>query len=120
MCVIFINFYSVNIESVVMEPFGSIVTSTAGMNFTLECSAVITPNPLPFNVSYPSFEWFYGTNNSSLPSDISVSNVSRSGNSYKSSLRFSPLNQSHAGMYTCRLGGNTLLAAHTTLLVNGK
>jgi hypothetical protein len=89
------------------------------MNFTLECSAVITPNPLPFNVPYPSFEWFFGTNNSSLPSGIFESSVSRSGNSYKSSLLFSPLNQSHAGMYTCQLGGNALLAAHTTLTVNG-
>ena len=104
----------------VIEPFGSSVTSTAGMNFTLECSAVITPNPLPFTVPYPSFEWFFGTNNFSLPSGISISSVSRSGNNYKSSLQFSPLNQSHAGMYTCRLGGNPLLAARTMLIVNGK
>ena len=104
----------------VIEPFGSSVTSRAGTNFTLECSAVITPNPLPFNVPYPSFEWFFGTGNSSLPFGISESRVSHSGNNYKSSLQFTPLNQSHAGMYTCRLGGNTLLAAHTTLRVNGK
>ena len=90
------------------------------MNFKLECSAVITPNPLPFNVPHPTFEWFFGTNNSSLPYyGISVSSVSRSGNNYKSSLQFSPLSQSHAGMYTCRLGGNALLAARTTLTVNG-
>lgn len=109
-----------NIEPVVIEPFGSSVTSTAGMNFTLECSAVITPNPLPFNVTYPSFEWFFGENNSSLPSGVSVSRVSRSGNNYKSCLQFSPLNQSHAGIYTCQLGGNALLATCTTLIVNGK
>ena len=108
-----------DIKPVVINPRGSHVTSTAGMNFTLECSAVITPNPLPFNVPYPSFEWFFGTNNSSLPSGISVSSVSRSGNNYKSSLQFSPLSQSHAGMYTCQLGGNALLAARTTLAVNG-
>ena len=104
----------------VIYPFGSSITSTAGMNFTLECSAVVTPNPLPENVSYPSFEWFYGPNNSSLPLGISVSNVSRSGNSYISNLYFSPLRQSHAGIYTCRLGDNARLAKHTKLIVNGK
>ena len=104
----------------VIYPFGSSIASTAGKNFTLECSAVITPNPLPKNVSYPSFEWFYGPNNLSLPLNISVSNVSRSGDSYISNLQFSPLSQSHAGMYTCRLGSNKRLATHTILKVNGK
>ena len=102
-----------------MIPFGSSITSTAGKDLILECSAVITPNPLPINVSSPNFEWFFGLNNASLPSGISVSNVSRSGNNYISRLQFSPLSQSHAGMYTCRLGGNRRLAAHTRVMVNG-
>ena len=41
-----------------------------------------------------------------------------SGNTYTSTLQFSPLRESHAGMYTCRLGGNARLASSTTITVN--
>ena len=95
-------------------------TETAGKIFTLSCSVDITPNPLPEYVPSPSFEWFFGPTNTSLPSGVTVSNVTNSGNTYTSTLQFSPLQESHAGKYTCRLGGNERLAANTMITVNGK
>ena len=89
-------------------------------SFILKCSSTITPNPLPDNVSSPKFEWFFGPTNTSLPSGVTVSNVTNSGNTYTSTLQFSPLQESYAGMYTCRLGGNQRLAANTMITVNGK
>ena len=83
----------------------------------LNCSAEIFPNPLPENVSYPSFEWFFGPNNYSLPPGVTVCNVTQRGNSYSSILQFSPLLPHHAGNFTCRLGGNERLAA--TIYVEG-
>ena len=95
------------------------VTGTAGdQNVTIDCSADITPNPLPKDVSPPSFEWFYGPNNTSLPSSVTVSNVTNSGNTYTSTLQFSPLQLYHAGTYICRLGGNERLAASTMITVD--
>ena len=83
--------------------------------FTLECSTVISPHPLPANVSYPSFEWFFGPTNTSLPPGVTVFDVRNSGNQYISTLKFSPLLSHHFGMYTCQLGGNERLAASTTI-----
>ena len=92
-----------------------------GQNFALECSADISPNPLPTNVPSPDVEWFYGPTNSSLPaSGVTVSDVTKSGNTYTSTLQISPLLVSHAGMYTCRLGGNARLAANTLINVRSK
>ena len=88
-------------------------------SFTLECSATITPNPLPDNVPSPKFEWFYGPNNMSLPFNVTMSDVTNNSSTYTSTLEFSPLRESHAGMYTCRLGGNERLAANTNITVNG-
>ena len=94
---------------------------TVGQNFALECSADIGPNPLPTNVPSPNVEWFFGTANSPLPaSGVTVSDVTNSGNTYTSTLLFSPLLVSHAGMYTCRLGGNARLAANTLINVQSK
>ena len=91
-----------------------------GQDFTLECPVDISPNPLPDNVPSPSFEWFFGPTNTSLPSGVMVSDVPNSGNTYTSTLQFSPLLVSHAGMYTCRLGGNARLAANTMINVQSK
>ena len=102
-----------------ISPAG-VSTATAGKNFMLECSADITPNPLPIDVASPRFEWFFGPTNTSLPSGVTVSDVTNSGNAYTSGLLFSPLQESHEGMYTCRLGGNERLAANTVVTVNGK
>ena len=59
------------------------VTGIAGdQNITIDCSADITPNPLPKDVPSPSFEWFYGPTSTSLPSGVTVSNVTNSSNIY--------------------------------------
>ena len=101
-----------------MSPPGPI-TATAGNTFTLECLADIAPSPLPQNISSPTLKWYFGPTNASLPSGVTVSNENISGNSYTSTLLFSPLRGSHAGMYTCRLRGNERLAAITMISVNG-
>ena len=94
----------------IITPSGSL--STAGGTGSLVCSAMITTNPRPDNIPSPTVEWFFGPNNSSLPSGVITT---PDGNT----LQFSPLNQSHAGMYTCRLVGSARLVARTTLIVNG-
>ena len=112
--------FSVDIGAVIISFFRPNHARTAGdTSFILECSATVTPNPLPSNVSPPKFEWFFGPTNTSISS---ASDVTVSGNTYTSTLRFSPLHESHAGKYTCRLGGNSRLAANImiTVLVNGK
>ena len=95
-----------------ISPSGS---STAGGNsVSLVCSASIaTQSDSPM----PHFQWSFGPNNNSLPFRTPV--TTNSGNTYTSTLQFPPLSQSHAGMYTCQLGGNARLAARTTLIVNG-
>ena len=95
-----------------ISPSGS---SAAGENSRLVCSASIATQS---DTPPPHFQWFFGPNNNSLPFRW-LPMTTNSGNMYSSTLQFSPLNQSHAGMYTCRLGGNARLAAHTTLIVNG-
>ena len=103
--------YTVDIEGMTITTSGSL--STAGGTGSLVCSAMITTSPRPENVPSPTVEWFFGPNSSPLPSGV----VTTPGSS--NTLQFSPLNQSHAGMYTCRLEGNARLAANKTLTVNG-
>ena len=107
-----------------ISPSGSSQPSP-GNNFSLTCSAVIKDIPLPANVSSPTFEWFIGASgNAVLPSGASptvttIMNSSSSTNStYTSTLQFSPFSQSHAGMYTCRLGVGRLVNS-TNITVNG-
>ena len=108
-----------NISEVFISTADS-TTGCAGKIFTLECSADVTPIPLPQNVPLPHFEWFFGPTNTSVPSGVTVSDVTNSGNTYTSTLQFSPLRESHTGTYTCQLGGNERLTATTYLDVNGK
>ena len=99
-----------NTSQVTLSPSGP---SIVGSSFTLRCSAILTSSvPLPANVRSPTFEWFYGLNgNGSLPSGVNPSaTVLMSGNIYSSTLQFFPtLKESHAGMYTCRLGAGRLV-----------
>jgi hypothetical protein len=110
--------YAVDIGtvSVTRQNLGNTTNSLREL-INLTCSAEIYHNPLPENVPYPSFEWFFGQPNSSLPSDVTVSNVTGGGNNYtySSILQFSPLRSHHAGKYTCRLGGNERLSANITV-----
>ena len=84
----------------------------AGNSFTLTCSAILTsPAHLPSDVPSPTFEWFYGPHgNVPLPPGVTPSATvwMSSGNIYSSTLLFPTLNESHAGMYTCRLGAGRL------------
>ena len=96
-------------------------TGIAGNPFTLRCLAtLISPIPLPYNIPPPSFEWFYGPHgNASLPSGIIQSlRASIDYTTYTSTLQFCSLKQSHAGMYTCRLGAGHL-ANSTIISVDG-
>ena len=91
-----------------------------GQPLTLECYATISPYPLPQNVSPPRFEWFHGLSMEPLSDDFIVSISStmlKDGNTYASFLNFSSLHESHAGLYTCQLGGNKRLAASRMVLV---
>ena len=109
-------FSLVEIGEVTISPTSS-MNSVAGENLILECSSNV--NPLPENLTPPSFDWLFGPSNASLLTDaISIATMLGS-NTYISTLQFSPLSQSHAGMYTCRLGGNERLAAIVTVTVNG-
>ena len=94
------------------------MTGIAGdQDVTIKCSADITPNPLPVNVPPPYFKWFFGPTNTSLPSGVTVSNVTNNDNTYTSTLHFTPLKDCHEGMYTCQLGGNEILAANTNVTI---
>ena len=105
--------FSVNISSLTISPSRHIEHGTGEMLF-IYCRVDIV---LPLNVPPPTFEWFFGPNNSSLPSGVTVSPVTKHGNTYNSTLQFSPLLVNHAGIYKCQLGGNRKLAANTTLTV---
>lgn len=98
----------------ISSPIASPTIAIVGMNISLNCSIYITPYPLPKNVSYPTFQWFFGPENASIPSNVILSNNSQNG-TYTSTLQFAPLQVSHAGIYTCRLRGNHRLTAVTTL-----
>lgn len=94
------------------------VTKITGSQFELTCSVSITPNPLPENVTFPYFEWFFGDpSNNSLPGGIHVSNVTKHNSIYSSILHFPSLFVSHNGTYTCRLGGSERLEATTIVTV---
>ena len=108
--------FLVDIGAVSISSSGS---STAGETYSLTCSATISPNPLPTNVPSPTFQWFFGPNNSSLPSGVTPSNTTITGNTYTSTLEFSRLSQRHTGMYTCRIGAGKL-ANYAMVTINGR
>ena len=106
---------SVNIGAVTITPSGGLNTATAGTSFSLECSATVE---MQADSPTPNFEWFHGANNVSVPSGATPM-TTVSDNTYTSTLQFSPLQESHAGMYTCRLGRNARLANNVIIIVNG-
>ena len=102
-----------------ISPSGS--TGTAGETYLLTCSTTLNSGstPFPSDVPSPTFEWFIGPNNSSLPIGVTpMGTTFNNVDTYTSTLQFSPLSQSHAGMYTCRLGPGRL-ANHAMVTVNG-
>ena len=86
-------------------------SSTAGENYTLECSA---------GGSMAMFEWL-GSPNGSTPV-VNTSSITISSNSTTSQLTFRPLQQSHNGSYLCRAitDEETLLSQPIVINVNGR
>ncbi len=111
-----ISSIAVNISEVTLFPSGSSTKTAGEIDFTLSCSAQII---LPMNVPPPTFEWFYGRDNASLPSEVTNLTVTNSSNNYTSTLQFSFLQERHSGLYTCRLGGNERLAVDSNITVQG-
>ena len=113
-----------SVQQLVHVAISSSGSRIIGESYSLTCTAILVdPVPLPSNVPPPTFEWFFGLNSSvSLPSGvIPIATVTASSNdsiTYTSTLEFSPLIQSHAGMYTCRLGAGSLMNS-TIVTVNG-
>ena len=106
-----------DIGPVTISPSAAYNRAIAGTSFSLVCSATVrTQDDSPT----PNFDWFFGPNNASLPSHVTpMATVRGSGNIYSNTLRFSPLQPSHAGMYTCRFGNNTRLAVNAVIGVEG-
>jgi hypothetical protein len=98
-----------NPVNITLSPSGPTI---AGDTVSLMCSAtLVDPVPLPTNVPCPMFEWFFGQNGSApLPSGV-TSRANVSGYTFTSTLLFPPLNESHTGMYTCRIGAGTLASS---------
>ena len=117
-----VNFgFTYAIDPVTISTSGA---STAGETYSLMCSVTLfDPIPLPSNVPSPTFQWFFNSS-ASLPSGLTpmvtaVSSRNSTSETYTSTLQFSPLNQSHSGMYTCQLGAASLVNSNM-FAVNGK
>ena len=109
-----------SVPPVTISPSG--FTGTAGETYSLTCSTTLYPDSVPFpsDVPLPTFEWFFGPNNSSLPSGVtSMGTIFNDVDTFISTVQFSPLSQSHAGMYTCQLGPGRL-ANSAMVTVNRK
>ena len=86
----------------------------AGDIFFLRCSAYIASPP---DSLMPEFNWFVGQNNASLPAGVIVLLTTSDGNVHSSTLQFSPLQESHAGAYTCQIRNNPSFTGSTILRV---
>ena len=102
-----------------MTIISSVSTESFGQIFSLLCSVDIFNDIEELSVPPPTFKWFFGPNgNASLPSGVAVSTIMSNSTTYTSTLLFSPPKVSHAGTYTCRLGGNPRLEANATITVS--
>ena len=107
-----------NVDHVIFSPSTGSTTTTAGQrDYSLTCSSTLfEPSSLTpqSGIPSPNFQWSFD-DSISLPSGVTaMPTVMSSNNStsetYSSTLQFSsPLSQSHAGMYTCRLGPGRLV-----------
>ena len=107
---------------IIYSSTGSTATTAGQREYSLTCSATLFgPNRLPSGVPSPNFQWSFG-DSTSLPSGVTamptVMSSSNSNSDYNSTLQFSPLSQSYAGMYTCRVGAGRLVNS-ATVTVNG-
>jgi hypothetical protein len=111
------------VDQVIISPSPGSTAAVAGEAYSLTCSSIlIDPVSLPDDVPSPNFQWSFGGSSSlpsgvtAMPTDMSSSNSA--SETYTSTLQFSPLSQSHAGMYTCRLGAGRLVNS-VMVTVNG-
>ncbi len=99
--------------------FSSIGSETTGATYALICSSTLAdPIPIPTYIPSPTFHWYFGpTGDAPLPPGVTpmATTFSSLSYTYSSTLMFSPLSQSHAGTYTCRLGAGSL-AANITIM----
>ena len=100
----------------------STATTTGERDYSLTCSATLFDSGrLPSGVPSPNFQWSFD-GSASLPSGVTAMPTVMSSNStsetYSSTLQFHLLNQSHVGMYTCRLGAGSLVN-RAMVTVNG-
>ena len=120
-----VNFgLSFNVGHVILSPStGSTATTAGETGYSLTCSStLIDPSSLPSNIPSPNFQWSFN-GSASLPSGVTamptVMSSNSTGETYSSTLQFSPLSQSlHTGMYTCRLGAGRLVNS-AVVTVNG-
>ena len=114
-----------NLDHVIIAPStGSTATIAGQTDYSLICSSTLfQPSHLPSGVPSPNFQWSFD-GSTSLPSGVTamptvMSSSNSTSETYTSTLQFSPLSQSHAGMYTCRLGPARLVN-NGIIAVNGK
>ena len=103
-----------NVDHVIISPSTGSTNTTAGeIGYSLTCSVTLfEPSSLPSDVPPPNFQWLFN-DALSLPFGVTamptvMSSSNSTSETYTSTLQFSPLSQSHAGMYTCRLGPGRL------------
>ena len=107
--------FQYDIDPVTISPSTGSTTTTAGQrDYSLTCSATLfDPSRLPSGVPSPNFQWSFD-GSTSLPSGVTamptvMSSSNPTSETYTSTLQFFPLSQSHAGIYTCRLGAGRLV-----------
>ena len=112
-----VYFGSIDGIFVTFSPSGSTI---AGETYSLTCSATLRanrnpPSPETYIMPLSEFEWFFGPNgNDPLPFGLTpTATVLGTDETYRSTLEFSPLSQSHTGNYTCRLGAGRLVNSNT-------
>jgi hypothetical protein len=121
-----VNFgFQYDADPVTISPStGSTATTAGERDYSLYCSATLfQPSRLPSDVPSPNFQWSFDGSTSLRASGVTtMPTVLRSSNStsetYTSTLQFSLLSLSHAGMYTCRLGPGRLVNS-AMVTVNG-
>ena len=100
-----------DIDAIGISPTGPII-KTSQESFSLNCSLHLSSNSLPQGVPAPNLVWFFNSINSSFSHGVMMSNTMNiTGNTYIHSLNFSPMLESHTGMYTCQIKGNGRQAA---------
>ena len=118
--------FSFNVDHVTISPSTGCTATTAGQrDYSLNCSVTLfDPHHLPSGVPSPNFQWLFDGLSTSLPSGVTamptvISSSNSTSETYTSTLQFSPLSQSHAGMYTCRFGPGRLVNS-VVITVNRK